>query len=130
MKKQVVTLTMAFGLTALVGMNTATAQARQTAAISFSFEAGGVAYPEGTYRVERLTTTPNLVKLTNETNGHAAVVSAPVISGKAADSRSVLVFSQNGERMKLAEVKFSGYSALLMTISNRDVSARVVVGLK
>ena len=129
MKNQVLTSMIALGFAALLGSTPAAAQARQTATIPFSFEAGGVEYSEGQYAVERMTNN-SVIKLTNLINGRSAMVFAPVQSGKDNRGWSKLVFSQLGDRMKLNEVWFQGYPGMLTGTSNKEVSARVVVGLK
>ena len=129
MKNQVLTSMIAFGFAALLGTTPAAAQPRQTANIPFSFEAGGVQYPEGSYMVERMNTSP-IIKLTNVTNGRAAVVGAPVLSGKPGNGASKLIFSQTGDHIKLSEVWFSGYPGMLTNTRDKEVSAKVVVNLK
>ena len=119
----------ALGFAALLGSTPAAAQAKQTATIPFSFEAGGVEYPEGQYAVERM---PNnhIIKLTNLTNRRAVLVGMPVLSGKDNLGWSKLVFSQLGDRMKLNEIWFPGYPGMLTGTVNKEVSARVAVSLK
>ncbi len=119
----------ALGFAALLGSTPAAAQARQTATIPFSFEAGGVEYPEGQYAVERMPIS-HIVKLTNLTNRRAVLVGLPVQSGKDNPGWSKLVFSQLGDHMKLNEIWFPGYAGMLTGTAKKEVSARVAVSLK
>ena len=117
----------AFGFAALLGTTPAAAQARQSADIPFSFVAGGVEYSEGSYTVERLANT--VVKLTNMTNGKMSLILAPVPSGPE-DHEAKLTFLRTADGMRLREIKFSGYTAMVTGVSSKETSAKVVVGLK
>ena len=129
MTNRVLKSMIAFGFAALLGSIPAAAQAKQTATIPFSFEAGGVEYPEGNYAVACLTAS-HMIRLTNLTNGRSAFVMAPILSGKADYTSSKLVFSPSGDRFKLAEVWFNGYPGMLTAPPAKEVSAKVVINLK
>ena len=129
MKNQVLKSMIAFGFAALLGSTPAAAQTRQTATIPFSFEAGGVEYPEGNYAVAPVSTI-KVIKLTNLTNGRSVFVGAPILTGTANHGTPKLVFNPNGDRMKLSEVWFDGYPGMLTSPVAREVSAKVVVSLK
>ena len=129
MKNRILSNLIAIGFAALIGNAPASAQTRQTATIPFSFEAGGVEYPEGAYAVTR-STLNGIIVLANLSNGRAAFVRTPVLSGKADHGMSKLVFNSSGDRMKLNEVWFSGYPGMLTAQANKEVSAKVVVGMK
>ena len=130
MKNQALTALIALGFGALLGTAPANAQARQTATIPFTFEAGGVEYSEGTYAIERLSPTSKVVKIMNLTNRRSALVSAPVSSGADNGRDSKLVFRHAGDHLQLGEVWFAGYPGMLTTTSGKDVSAKVAVYLK
>ena len=129
MKNQVLTSLIAFGFAALLGSVPAAAQVSQNANIPFAFQAGGVEYPEGSYNVQRLSAL-HIVKLTNLTSGRAVMVSAPVPTGTASHGTAKLVFSPNGESMRLSEVWFPGYTGMLTPRTGNDASAKVAVSLK
>ena len=129
MKNQVLTSLIAFGFAALLGSIPAAAQAKQSATIPFSFQAGGVEYPEGNYKLERLTGL-HVIKFTNVTNGRSAMVNAPIQTGLANHGSGKLVFSPNGDGMKLSEIWFEGYPGMLTVRSRNEASAKVAVSLK
>ena len=129
MKNQVLTSMITLGFAALLGTTPAAAQARQTATIPFSFEAGGVEYSEGAYALESINSA-RVIRLTNLTNGRSAFVAAPILSGAANKGNPKLVFNPSGDRMKLAEVWFDGYPGMLTTRPSKEVSAKVIVTLK
>lgn len=129
MRKQILFSLTAFGFVCLLGTAPAAAQAKLTATIPFTFETGGFEYSEGKYAVEHLNN--NMVmKITNLTNGRAAMVLVPVVSGKPADGVSKLVFSQSTGHMKLNEIWFAGYPGMLTNSGAREASAKVVVVMK
>ena len=129
MKNLILSKIIAIGFAALIGNAPAFAQAKQTATIPFSFEAGGVEYPEGTYAVSR-SSFNKMVVLTNLSTGRSAFVGAPVVSGKADHRASKLVFNASGDHMKLNEVWFYGYPGMLTAQASKEESAKVVVGMK
>ena len=129
MKNQILSSIIAIGFAAVIGNTPAAAQTKQTATIPFSFEAGGVAYPEGTYAVTR-SAVHKVVTLTNLSTGRSAFVGTPITSGVENRSTSKLVFNPSGDRLKLSEVWFYGSPGMLTSPVTREVSANVVVGLK
>ena len=128
MKNAVFTSILAAGFAALLFNTPAAAQTKQQATIPFTFEAGGVEYPEGHYSVEHLGNT-RVIRIMNLTNGRAALVNAPVLSGLRNSGGPKLVFNQTGDRMQLSEVWFSDLPGML-TIRSKEVSAKVAVALK
>ena len=104
------------------------AQTRQTAAIPFAFEAGGVEYVEGNYAIERMS---RMIKLTNIASGRSAVVPTPVLSGQANNDSQKLVFtrSANGS-LQLKQVWFAGHPRMETWATSKDASAKVTVNLK
>ena len=130
MKNRILSNIAAIGFAAIIGSTPAAAQIKQTATIPFSFEAGGVEYPEGTYSVAA-STFNRMVMLTNLSNGRSAFVGTPITSGAANRGTSKLVFNASGDRPKLSEVWFYGSPGMLTSpAAAREVSAKVVVGLK
>ena len=131
MKNRVLSNILAIGFSALIANTSAFAQqARQTATIPFSFEAGGVEYPEGDYMVAR-STTNKVIVLTNLSSGRSTFVGAPILTGKADHGTSKLVFSHGADmHMRLNEVWFSGHPGMRTSPASKEVSARVEVGLK
>jgi len=130
MKNQILNSLMAAGFVALLGTTSVAAQPRQTATVPFTFEAGGRTYSDGTYNVERVGTTSN-IRIVNIRNGQAAMVNVPVPTGTPGQGAGPkLVFRQSGERMSLGEVWFAGYPGMMTLKNAKDLSAKVVVGLK
>ena len=129
MKNQLLTSLIAFGFAALLGSIPAAAQTIQSASIPFAFQVGGTEYPDGNYAVEQLTAL-RVVKLTNIATGRTIIVNTPVLIGDSRHITAKLVFSQNGEGMRLSEVWFPGYPGMLASRSGKESSAKVAVGLK
>jgi hypothetical protein len=128
MKNQVLMSLIAAGFAAVLGTTPAAAQTRQTATIPFAFEAGGAEYSQGDYVIERISEI-KAVKITNLTTHKSGLVMAPILSGTK-DGASKLVFRQVGDRLTLGEVWFLGLPGMETMSRRKDVSAKVVVGLK
>ena len=129
MKHQFLTSVFALGLTAIACTASAFAQDGQTATIPFSFIAGGVEHPEGEYRMARLGQS-KIVRIVNVSTGHAAMVSAPISSGKDERGPAKLVFERSADGLLLSEVKFAGRSGMLTGAKGKEVSAKVSIDMK
>ncbi|HEY3744253.1 MAG TPA: hypothetical protein VGL53_30630 [Bryobacteraceae bacterium] len=130
MKHQVLSSLIAFGFAALASTAPAMAQARQTATIPFAFVANGVQCPQGEYEVQRIPDHPSVIQLTNRENGHSTLVPTPILSGAANTSGAKLVFTAQGDGVRLSEVWFDGYPGMLTSSNRKDLLAKVVIKAK
>ena len=86
-----------------LGMTGAFAQTKHTAFIPFDFEAGGAAFPGGTYEIQKMGSMP-IVKFTNIEMKKSKAISAPVPAGSVKGSVPKLVFRATGDLHSLTEI--------------------------
>ena len=124
MKNQILTSVFAIGFAAVIAITPAVAQTNHTATIPFSFNAGGVECPSGTYEISRLGTSP-VVRMTNVATRAGHFVSAPVTAGGTTSSPK-LVFQPTADGYKLAEVWLQGAPGMKTFNSSKSGEAASV----